>query len=45
MSVHTFTIRFADGAQITRAEWGHNRRDALRTLEGIYGKENFTVVK
>jgi len=31
-------IRFNDGAQIERVEWGKNRRDALKTIESIYGK-------
>ena len=44
MSIHTFTIQFHDGARLTRCEWGKTRRDALRTLWGIYGKESFKVV-
>lgn len=45
MSMFTITIRFkTDGACITRTEWGRRRRDAIRTLESIYGKENFDVL-
>ena len=50
-TICTFLIRFnSDGAYLRRSEWGRGRndkerrRDALKTLEGIYGKENFTVV-
>ena len=44
VSVHTFTIRFNDGAHITRSEWGRSRKDALKTLRSIYG-DTFEVVK
>lgn len=44
MKIHTFTIQFHDGARIRRSEWGRTRRDALKTLWGIYGKENFLVI-
>lgn len=44
MSVHTFHIRFNDGAHLIRSEWGRNRRDALKTLYNIYG-DTFEVVK
>lgn len=30
-------IRFNDGAQIERVEWGKSRRDALKTISSIYG--------
>lgn len=46
MSIHTFTIRFlSDGAYRVRSEWGRTRAQALRTIEGIYGKGTFVVVK
>jgi len=44
MSIYTFTIRFKDGAYLRRTEWGKNRRDALKTLESIYGKNSFLVI-
>lgn len=44
MSVHTIHIRFRDGAHLVRSEWGKTRRDAIKTLESIYGKENFIVL-
>lgn len=37
MSIHKFRIMFPDGAQIERAEWGKNRKDAFETIKGIYG--------
>lgn len=43
MSVHKFHIRFADGAHLIRAEWGRNRKDALKTLRSIYG-DTFEVI-
>ena len=45
MSIFTFVIRFSDGARVQRTEWGKTRKGALRTLESIYGKGNFVVVK
>jgi hypothetical protein len=44
MSIHTFEIRFHDGAHLIRSEWGRTRKQALKTLEGIYGKGNFVVI-
>ena len=44
MSIHTFVIRFHDGAFVRRTEWGKTRKSALKTLESIYGKGNFVVV-
>jgi hypothetical protein len=44
MSIHTFRIQFADGAQIKRSEWGRTRKQALQTLESIYGKGTFIVL-
>lgn len=44
MSIHTFVIQFRDGARIKRAEWGRTRKQALKTLESIYGVGNFVVV-
>lgn len=45
MSIHTFIIRFiSDGACVQRTEWGRTRKQALKTLEGIYGKDTFVVV-
>lgn len=44
MSVHTFMIRHINGEIFTRSEWGRNRRDAIKTLESIYGKGNFEVL-
>jgi hypothetical protein len=46
MSMFKIHIRFPDGAHIERAEWGKNRRDALKTIESIYGKagKDFVVV-
>ena len=44
MSIHTFVIQFRDGARIKRTEWGRTRRQALKTLESIYGAGNFVVV-
>lgn len=37
MSMYKIHIRFPDGAHIERTEWGKNRRDALKTIESIYG--------
>lgn len=45
MNIYTITIQFiSDRKCITRTEWGRRREDAIRTLESIYGKENFEVV-
>jgi hypothetical protein len=43
MSVFTFELRFRDGARIRRSEWGRTRKQALKTLRGIYG-DSFVVV-
>lgn len=40
MSIHTFRIHLANGERFTRCEWGKSRRAALKTLWGIYGREN-----
>lgn len=47
MSMHKFTIMFPDGARLDRCEWGKSRKDALKTLIGIYGEigKDFVVVK
>ena len=45
MSIHTFHIRFRnDGAHLIRTEWGKSRKDALKTLYGIYG-DTFEVIE
>lgn len=46
MSMFKIHIRFPDGAHIERTEWGKNRRDALKTIESIYGKagKDFVVI-
>lgn len=45
MSIHTFVIRFlSDGACIQRTEWGRTRKQALKTLESIYGQGTFVVL-
>lgn len=44
MKIFTFVIRFHDGAHIQRSEWGRTRKQALKTLESIYGAENFQIV-
>lgn len=45
MRTFTFEIRFlSDGARRIRTEWGRTRQQALKTLEGIYGKDTFVVV-
>jgi len=46
MSMFKIHIQFPDGAHIERTEWGKNRRDALKTIESIYGKagKDFVVV-
>lgn len=44
MRVHTFKIRLANGEEFSRSEWGKTRKSALRTLWGIYGKENMMVL-
>ena len=45
MKIHTFVIRFKDGAHIQRSEWGRTRKQALKTLESIYGADSFVVVR
>ena len=42
MKIYTFKIE-VNGEVFTRCEWGRNRADALRTLWGIYGRENVEV--
>ena len=46
MSMFKIRIRFPDGAQIERVEWGKNRKDAIKTIASIYGKvgKDFEVV-
>ena len=44
MSIHTFKLLLSNGERITRTEWGRTRKSALRTLWGIYGRENITVL-
>ena len=45
MKTFTFEIKFlSDGARRIRTEWGRTRRQALKTLEGIYGAESFVVL-
>ena len=44
MRTHTFKIRLANGEVFSRTEWGKTRQSALRTLWGIYGKENMMVL-
>lgn len=43
MSVHTFFIE-VNGQRFRRSEWGRTRKSALRTIWGIYGRENVTVL-
>ena len=43
MKIYTFHI-IVNGELFTRCEWGRNRQDALKTLWGIYGRENIRVV-
>lgn len=46
MAVFTFEIKFlSDGAHLIRTEWGKTRKQALRTIESIYGRETFVVVR
>lgn len=42
MKIYTFTVK-VNGEIFTRTEWGKNRKDALKTLWGIYGRENMEV--
>lgn len=42
MKIYTFKIS-VNGEVFTRCEWGRNRMDALRTIWGIYGRENVEV--
>ena len=39
-------IRFNDGAQIERIEWGKSRKEALATIASIYGQpgKDFVVM-
>ena len=43
MKIYTFRI-IVNGELFTRCEWGRNRQDALKTLWGIYGRENVRVM-
>ena len=43
MKIHTFTLK-VNGEIFNRSEWGKTRKSALRTLWGIYGKENMLVL-
>lgn len=43
MKIYTFKI-VVNGELFTHCEWGRNRQDALKTLWGIYGRENIRVV-
>lgn len=43
MNIYTFKI-IVNGELFTRCEWGRNRQDALKTLWGIYGRENIRVL-
>lgn len=43
MSIHTFKVKLVNGESFTRCEWGRTRRAALRTLWGIYGRENIVA--
>lgn len=43
MEIYTFKIKI-NGEIFARTEWGNNRRDALKTLWGIYGRENLEVM-
>lgn len=42
MKIYTFKLEVA-GEVFTRCEWGRTRLDALKTLWGIYGRENMKV--
>lgn len=42
MKIYTFTV-IVNGETFTRTEWGKNRKDALKTLWGVYGRENMEV--
>lgn len=43
MTIHTFKIK-VNGEIFSRTEWGKTRKSALRTIWGIYGKENVMVL-
>ena len=36
MKVFSFKLLLANGEIISRAEWGRTRKQAIKTLEGIY---------
>ena len=40
MKIHTILVELANGEKFTRTEWGRTRRQAIRTIFGIYGAEN-----
>ena len=44
MKIHTFKIRLVNGEEFSRCEWGKTRKSALKTLWGIYGRENMVVM-
>lgn len=45
MKTFKFRIMFnSDRKCIDRCEWGRTVKQALKTLESIYGKDTFTVV-
>lgn len=43
MKIHTFEVKLSNGDVFKRCEWGKTRRAALRTLWGIYGRENIVA--
>lgn len=43
MKIYTIKIK-VNGEVFTRCEWGRTRLDALKTLWGIYGRENVEVM-
>ena len=42
MKIWTFKI-VVNGELFTRCEWGRTRLDALKTIWGVYGRENVEV--
>lgn len=43
MKTHTFHLE-VNGERFTRCEWGRTRMSALRTIWGVYGRENVLVL-
>lgn len=43
MSIHTFKIHLRNGETFKRCEWGRTKKSALRTLWGVYGRENIVA--